>query len=158
MKAKDLVLFLKKMFKRLLPILLLLFATLFSIPESKAQYKRKTKEEKEFYESGKIKKMTRTKTVQSTHIDPFTYFKKTIVHTVEYYENGEVRTNSYKKTRVDKASPGACYEVVVITTSYTDKGKVSHYLKQECDKKRVTDKFYDDTGKLTFIRINYYLS
>lgn len=152
------MLFLKKMFRRLLPLLLFLIFSLFSICESKAQYKRNTKEDKEFYESGKIKKVTRTHIVQTAHVDPYTFFKKTIVHTVEYYENGQVRSNTFKKTRVDKSSPEDCYEVVVIITDYSEKGKISHYLKQECDKKRVTDKFYDENGKLTFIRINYYLS
>ena len=122
-----------------------------------AQMKRRTKLEKEFYESGKIKKVTRVKTVQSIYIDPYTFFKKTITHATEYYESGMVKSKTYKKTRIDKSAPG-CYEVKQITTSFTEKGKLQHREINECDKKRVTHKFYDDSGKLNFIRINYYLS
>jgi antitoxin component YwqK of YwqJK toxin-antitoxin module len=68
-----------------------------------------------------------------------------------------VKSKVYRKTRIDKSSPG-CYEVKVITTTYSENGKIMHQEINECDKKRITNKFYDEAGKLTFIRINYYLS
>ena len=123
-----------------------------------AQMKRHTSEGKEFYESGKIKKVTRTKVVQSTYIDPYTFYKKTITHVTEYYEDGNIKSKMYRKTRIDKSSPGGCYEVKVISTTFSEKGKKTHEEIKECDKHKVTNKFYDDAGKLTFIRINYFLT
>jgi antitoxin component YwqK of YwqJK toxin-antitoxin module len=125
--------------------------------QSDAQMRRRTKQSKEFYESGKIKKVTRTKTVQSIYIDPYTFFKKTITHATEYYENGKIKSKTYRKTRIDKSTPG-CYEVKVIVTTYSEDGTIQHEEINECDKKRITNKFYDASGKITFIRINYYLS
>lgn len=124
--------------------------------ESAAQLRRKTSESKEFYANGRIKKITRVKTVQSIYIDPYTFFKKTITHVTEYSESGKVVERIYKKTKIDKSSPG-CYEVIMITTRFAENGKKTHQEINECDKKRVTNKFYDETGKLTFIRINYHL-
>jgi antitoxin component YwqK of YwqJK toxin-antitoxin module len=129
----------------------------FLATQSMAQLRRRIKEGKEFYDDGKIKKITRTKTVQSIYIDPYTFFKKTISHSTEYYESGKVKSKTYRKTKIDKSSPG-CYEVKVIITTYSESGKILHQEINECDKKRVTNKFYDETGKINFIRINYFLS
>ena len=138
-------------------VLLFVYSLLIlSAENTNAQYRRKTKLEKEFYESGKIKKMTRTKTVQSVYIDPYTFFKKTMTHATEYYENGKVRTKMYRKTRIDKSSPG-CYEVRVITTSFSEDGKKTHREINECDKHKITNEFYEK-GKIIFIRINYFLT
>lgn len=144
--------------KRILPhILLLTLIGLCLSSEAAAQMKRKTRLEKEFYENGKIKKITKVKTVQSIYIDPYTFFKKTITHGTEYYENGKIKAKTYKKTRIDKSSPG-CYEVKETTTTFSEDGKPLHQEINECDKKRITHKFYDESGKLTFIRINYFLT
>ena len=144
--------------KRILPhILLFSLLSFFHLAEAGAQMKRRTRLDKEFYENGKIKKVTRVKTVQSIYIDPYTFFKKTITHGTEYYENGKIKAKTYKKTRIDKSSPG-CYEVKEIITTFSEDGKTLHKEINECDKKRITHKFYDETGKLTFIRINYFLT
>jgi antitoxin component YwqK of YwqJK toxin-antitoxin module len=136
----------------------LLFASLGAGLNAHAQMKRKTTESKELYADGHIKKVTRTKIVQSTYIDPYTFFKKTITHVTEYYESGKIKSRMYRKTRIDKSSPGGCYEVKVITTTFSEDGKKTHEEINECDKHKVTNKFYNDAGKVTFIRINYFLT
>lgn len=137
--------------------ILYLFVFCASLTEASAQLRRKIKETKEFYDNGKIKKITRTKTVQSIYIDPYTFFKKTVTRITEYSESGKIISKTYKKTRIDKSAPG-CYEIIMIITTYSENGRRLHQEIDECDKKRVTHKFYDDAGKLTFIRVNYILS
>ena|SRR5687767_10632577 len=136
--------------------LLFFILFLFSL-QAAAQLKRSTKVYKEFYANGSLKKITRVKTVQSARFELYDNYKKTIVHSTEYYENGKVKQKIKKITKLGNSGRD-CYEIVYIIKTYYESGIIRQVDKENCDKAKCETRYYDEQGNLTFTRINYHLS
>ncbi len=121
-----------------------------------AQNKRNTKIVREYHDSGMLKKVTVIKTFERAIFEPGNYYKRTKTWVKEYYANGKPKLEEYKKTWLGTSGNG-CYETIHTIKEYNEQGQITLDEETQCDKGKVVNKFYNNAGKVTFIRINYYL-
>ena len=122
-----------------------------------AQLKRDTKIYKEFYPNGSLKKVTRVKTVQSAKFELYDNYKKTIVTSTEYFENGKVKEKIKKITKLGNSGRD-CYQITYEVKTYYETGIIKQIEIEKCDKAKSEIRYYDESGNLTFTRVNYHLS
>lgn len=120
------------------------------------QLKRSTKTYKEFYPDGTLKKITRVKTVQSAKFELYDNYKKTIVTSTEYFENGKVKQKIKKVTKFGNSGRD-CYQITYIVKTYYESGIIKQVDIEKCDQAKSETRYYDEQGNLTFTRINYKL-
>lgn len=121
-----------------------------------AQNKRNRKITREYYDNGMPKKTTVVKTFERAVFEPGNYYKRTKIWVTEYYETGKIKSEEYKKTWLGTSGNG-CYEMVHKTKQYNEAGKIVFDEVTECDRGKITNRYYNNAGKVTFIRINYFL-
>ena len=122
-----------------------------------AKMRRQTKEYKEYFENGKLKKYTRVKTAQTIGFEIDNNYKRTAIYQVEYFENGKTHTSFEKITKIGNAGK-RCYEIKTITKTYDENGILRKKEINKCDQGKTIVKFYDEKGKLTFTKIVYDVS
>ena len=122
-----------------------------------AQLKRDTKIYKEFYANGILKKITRVKTIQSAKFELYDNYKKTIISSTEYFENGKVKQKIKKISKLGNSGRD-CYQITYIIKTYYETGEIKQVDIEKCDKAKTETRYYDEQGNLTFTRINYHLS
>ena len=136
-------------------IVLLLLLTMSA--SSFAQLKRSTTVYKEFYPDGTLKKVTRVKTVQSAKFELYDNYKKTIVTSTEYFENGKVKQKMKKITKLGNSGRD-CYQITYEVRTYYETGIIKQVDIEKCDRVKTETRYYDESGNLTFTCINYHFS
>src|SRR6185503_19039134 len=122
-------------------LLLLLTASVSSF----AQLKRSTKIYKEFYPNGTLKKVTRVKTVQSAKFELYDNYKKTIVTSTEYFENGKVKQKMKKITKLGNSGRD-CYQITYEVKTYYETGILKQVYVEKCDQVKTETRYYDESG------------
>lgn len=113
----------------------------------------KTEVKREYYESGSVKKVVKTRIRRTKHFDLHNFYKRTAVTVTEFNENGTIKSKNKIITKVgDTGRP--CYEVITLKIEYNSNGTRQTYDKWICDKRKGIYKEYDANGKLVFTRIN----
>lgn len=132
----------------------LLLAILIATPCAATKIRRTTKESKEYFEDGKLKKYTKVKTAQTVGYEADNNYKKTIVLQREYHASGKLKSSYRKVTKI--ASVGKpCYEVKTVEKTYDENGVLRKKEIHHCDSGKTIIKFYNEKGKLTLTRIVY---
>lgn len=133
---------------------LLLLITIPSLVLAQVRISRKTTITKEYYPSGKVKKITKVKTAQTVGYELGSNFKKTYVRSVEFFEDGKPKSYFRKTTKIGSSGKN-CYEIKSITKNYYETGDLKQSELHKCDKGKSVYKYYDEKGKLNFTRIVY---
>ncbi len=116
--------------------------------------RRQTKEYKEYFSNGNLKRYTRIKTAQTIGFEIDNNYKKTQIWQVEYFENGKTRSTFQKITKIGNAGK-RCYEIKTITRTYDENGILRKKEINKCDEGKTIIKTYDEKGKLIFTKIVY---
>lgn len=134
-------------------ILFILLALALCLP-LQARIRRQKKITREYYENGTLRKYTLVKTAQTIGFEQDDNYKRTKVVRKEYRADGTLATSFRKITKIG-TSGRRCYEIIMESCSYDERGILRKKEIHECDDGKTTQKFYNEKGKLTFTKIVY---
>ena len=130
--------------KTLKTILLLLI--IMSVKMSDAQMKMTRQENKEFYDTGELKKLVFTKIKKQAKIDLYNNYIRTVIIVTEFYPEGTIKSRDKIVDKIGEAG-GPCYHILTSRKEYDEEGNICYYYKSRCDKRKLFYKVYND-GRL----------